>query len=227
MDKNGTQLFSPGNGRGTNARPKNLVFISSMLLAFLASPLTGDSANEEPREIIDWLQNSLIEAMKGGHEIGFTGRYKLLEPVVLGTHRLKSIARVALGRYWKDLSEEERTQFLEKLSILSVSGYASRFHKYQGEHFEVVAEETGKRGQIMIKCDLYLKDGDTIRLVYILSRAAGEWKIINVVARGISDLALKRAEYTSIMSKDGFPTLMEKITEQIKKIEQKHIDAGT
>ncbi len=227
MDKQGTQFFSKGISRGTKIGRKNPIFISGLLLAALVSPLTGFAANEEPRAIIDRLQESLIEAMKGGADIGFTGRYKQLEPVVLGTHRIKSIARVALGRYWKDLTVEEQDRFLEKLSILSVSGYASRFNKYQGEHFEVVSEETGKRGRKIIKSDLYLKDGDTIPLVYILSQSGGEWKIINVIAKGVSDLALKRAEYTSIMSTDGYAELMERITESIEKIKQKHLDEGT
>jgi phospholipid transport system substrate-binding protein len=41
------------------------------------------------------------------------------------------------------------------------------------------------------------------------------WQIINIIADGVSDLALKRSEYTSILSRDGFDVLIAKITEKI------------
>ena len=205
--------------RATGRKP---VWISIILLAILAHTPAAFSA-EEPQAVIDLLQESLIESMKGGPKIGFAGRYEALEPVVLETHRLKSIARVALGRYWRDLSEVEQATYLEKFYRLSVSGYASRFWKFKGEHFEILSEDTLKTGKKVIRSDLYLDDGDTIRFEYVLSQVSGKWKIINVIAEGISNLAIKRAEYTSIMSKDGFDSLLVKISESIKKLEIKHI----
>ncbi len=209
--------------RTTGRKP---VWNSIILLAILANIPAALSA-EEPQAIIERLQNGIIESMKGGPKMGFSGRYEVLQPVVLDTHRLKSIARVAIGRYWRDLSEEEQQTYLKLFSSLSVAGYASRFWKYQGEHFEILSEETLKRGQIVIKSDLYLKDGETVRLSYILNEVGGDWKIINVVAKGISDLAIKRAEYTSIMSKDGFDTLVDRISGNIENLEIKHIEEET
>ncbi len=209
--------------RATGIKP---VWNSIILLAILANTPVAFS-EEEPRAIVERLQNGLIESMKGGAEIGFSGRYQILQTIVLDTHRLKSIARVAIGRYWRDLSEEEQHSYLKLFSRLSVSGYASRFWKFQGEHFEIISEETLKRGQIVIKSDLYLKDEETIRLSYILSEVGGDWKIINVIAKGISDLAIKRAEYTSIMSKNGFDTLLDRISKNLEKLEKKHIEDET
>ncbi len=203
------------------------IAVATFLLAILAYPVGANSAEGEPRAIVDRLQSTLIEAMKGGAAIGFNGRYEVLQPVVLKTHRLKSIARVAIGRYWRDLSDEEQQTYLEVFSRLSVSGYASRFWKFQGEHFEIISENPLKSGKVVIRSILYLKDDDTIAFEFVLSEVGDEWKIINVIAKGISDLAIKRAEYTSIMSKDGFETLLDKISESIEKLENKHIEEET
>ena len=150
---------------------------------------------------------------------------------------LKAELKVTGGTHAGKLIPLAKSRFLigrgEDCQLRPASEQISRHHcVFSTDEFTVRLRDLGSTSGTFVNGEqlhgeVVLKDGDTIPLVYILSRAAGEWKIINVVARGISDLALKRAEYTSIMSKDGFPTLMEKITEQIKKIEQKHIDAGT
>lgn len=223
---NKIKVSSPQQVRKAAGQRLNYVSISVILLALTAYPLSVFSADES-QAVVNRLQESLIASMKGGAKIGFAGRYEVLQPVVLETHRLKSIARVAIGRYWRDLSEQEQKTYLELFSRLSVSGYASRFWKFKGEHFEIVSEDTLKTGKKIIRSDLYLDDGDTIRLEYVLSEVGGEWKIINVIAKGISDLAIKRAEYTSIMSKDGFDTLLVKISETIEKLKNKHIEEET
>ena len=49
----------------------------------------------------------------------------------------------------------------------------------------------------------------------------GKAQIINIIHDGISDLALKRAQYTSIIDRDGFPALLAKLVEKIAMYEEK------
>jgi len=50
----------------------------------------------------------------------------------------------------------------------------------------------------------------------MLKKKGESWRIINIIANGVSDLALKRSEYTSILKKDGFDALIIKINEKIE-----------
>jgi phospholipid transport system substrate-binding protein len=58
-------------------------------------------------------------------------------------------------------------------------------------------------------------------LEYLLEREAdGTWRIINIVADGVSDLALKRAEYQRLFASGGIEGLLaelERQTEQLNK----------
>jgi phospholipid transport system substrate-binding protein len=54
-----------------------------------------------------------------------------------------------------------------------------------------------------------------VKFDYQMKKKDEGWQIINIIADGVSDLALKRSEYTSILSRDGFDVLIAKITEKI------------
>ena len=48
-----------------------------------------------------------------------------------------------------------------------------------------------------------------------LQKDGGHWRIVNVVADGVSDLSLRRAEYTETMQKKGFTALIAHLKAQI------------
>jgi phospholipid transport system substrate-binding protein len=49
----------------------------------------------------------------------------------------------------------------------------------------------------------------------MLKKKGDNWRIINIIANGVSDLALKRSEYTSVLKREGFDDLIAKINEKI------------
>ncbi len=185
-------------------------------------------SNEDPSAVVDELQSTLIDIMKEGPEILYAGRYDRLEPVIKNTHQITYIARLTVGRYWRDLSEEEKKLFVDKFSSVVVSRYASMFKKYKGEYFEFVSEENLQRGNVILISDLYWGNGvDSTRFNYVLRQFENNWQIVNILVKGVSDLALKRAEFTSIIEKEGFESLLVKLTEKVEEVRQKQEEEGT
>jgi phospholipid transport system substrate-binding protein len=60
---------------------------------------------------------------------------------------------------------------------------------------------------------------DDVTLDYLLREAFGKWRIINVIAKGVSDLSLKRADYGAVINSQGFSSLIEKLKKQIAEFE--------
>ena len=46
------------------------------------------------------------------------------------------------------------------------------------------------------------------------------WLIVNVISEGVSDLALKKAEYSYIMEKDGIKSLLRQLTMKIEALKE-------
>ena len=172
----------------------------------------------EATHVVTELQESIMTIMKKGHDLGYTGRYQGISPTVKKTHDLDTIARLVVGRHWKELDTSQRSAFIETFRNLSISMYAGRFKDYGGERFNIVSETSLQRGNRKLVTSRFVKaDGETMTFTYILHQVHDQWKIINVSVNGVSDLALKRAEYGGILRKDGFPTLIERLKSQIRK----------
>lgn len=171
----------------------------------------------EATHVVTELQESIMTIMKKGHDLGYTGRYQRISPTVEKTHDLDTIARLVVGRHWKGLDASQRSAFIETFKDLSVSMYAGRFKDYGGEQFTILSETASKRGnRKLVTSHLVKSDGKKITFSYVLHQIHDQWKIISVSVNGVSDLALKRAEYGGILRKDGFPTLIERLKAQIQ-----------
>ncbi len=172
----------------------------------------------EATRVVTELQGSIITMMKKGRDLGYTGRYQSISPTVKQTHDLDTVARLVAGRHWKALDASQRSAFVEAFKDLSISMYAGRFKDYGGERFKVLSEQPLKRGnRKLVTSHLVKSDGEKVTFSYVLHQMHDQWKIISVSVNGVSDLALKRAEYGGILRKDGFPTLIERLKTQIQK----------
>jgi phospholipid transport system substrate-binding protein len=169
----------------------------------------------EPEQVVSTLHESLIKAMREGEKLGYRGRFDLLAPVVDQTHDLDFIARTTLGANWTRLDAEQQRTFLDVFRKLSIGTYAGWFKDYGGERFEFLERQSMPRDQIMVRSRLVQPSGETVRFDYILRQGKDGWRIINILADGVSDLALKRVEYRAILQRDGFPTLIDMLKKKI------------
>jgi len=60
-------------------------------------------------------------------ESDYEERYTLLSPIVHNVFDFTSISKLALGRHWKELTQEQQQLFQDTLAKLIASTYAQRF----------------------------------------------------------------------------------------------------
>jgi len=142
----------------------------------------------QPRAVVDALHNQLF-AVASDTALSFDERLAQLAPVVETSFDFNYIGRFILRRSWRDLQEQQ--------SLLITD----------------VGPASGERVQVDSR--LQTQDLD-LTLSYTLQAGAdNNWSIINVIADGVSDLALRRAEYSRVIKDKGFDGLMLHIDEQI------------
>lgn len=193
---------------------RKILFSFVFLLSLTVSSISF--ADElSARQVVEEFQNELLTVMKQGKALGFKGRYDKLDLSVRKSHDLPKIARIVVGKQWEELSAEQQTKLETVFSQLSVSAYAHNFKDFSGESFTFLSEEETGRGGVVIHSNLLIPGEKNVKFDYMMKKKDDGWRIINIIADGVSDLALKRSEYTSVLSKDGFDALIAKITEKI------------
>ena len=192
----------------------HLLIMTAMLL-YLPASWAQKPDTTSPVQTVNSLHRTLLKGMREGDKIGFQGRFKLLAPVINRTHDLGFIAHTILGKLWTKLDREQQHIFIRTFRKLSISTYAGWFKNYEGERFEFIEQKTIPRNQILVRSRLIKANGDTVSLDYILRQGKEGWHIINILADGVSDLALKRVEYRSILRQKGFTVFIDMLKEKI------------
>ncbi len=204
----------------------NKIFFVFFLICFgISSSFATTDSNKEDKtltesiqsakDIVLIFQNELLDVMKHGKALGFSGRYDKLKSMVIRSHDLTKIARIVVGKEWKKLSDEQKLKLNEVFKRLSISAYAHNFKKFSGESFQFISQNETARGGVIVHTLLVLPNDKDVKFDYMLKKKGDSWRIINIIANGVSDLALKRSEYTSILKRVGFEALIAKIDEKI------------
>jgi len=187
--------------------------IGILLLCFAQFSIAEEQTSA--KQTVEKLNTALIEAMKNAKQLGYKGRTAKLDPIVKETHEFNTIAQIALGSHWKELNDDQKKAFVDKLTELSVATYAAQFNGYSGEEFKYESEQSMKSNRITLRYELVAPKEKPVKFEYVLGQVNGQWVIINIVVDGISDLALKKAQYTSVIEREGFDNLLNKLNQKI------------
>jgi phospholipid transport system substrate-binding protein len=168
-------------------------------------------------KVVDALHENLISVMKDAKTLGYDGRFERLEPVISELFDVPFMAEKSIGRHWKTVDEENRARLLTTFERFTVANYAGRFTGYSGQFFETFREQTSKHGTVLVYSRLVSGNGETVQLNYRLRPAKDDgWRIIDVLLNGtISELALRRSEYSSLIQREGFAALMSALNKRI------------
>jgi phospholipid transport system substrate-binding protein len=197
-----------------------LLLLVPLLLASLhAAPGRADETEAgaaAARATVEQLYDALLEVMQRGEELAYEERYARLDPVLQQAYDLPFMSAKALGRYWKGLSEQDRRRWISAFTGLTISTYARRFDKYSGQRFEVLTVQPSRHETLIVRSQIVPVDEEPVELDYRLRGAEGDWRIIDVFMNGtVSELALRRSEYSSVFKRDGFEVLLSSLEEKI------------
>lgn len=191
--------------------PRFFAFLSLALLpawAGAAPPAAGS-----PVAVVDGLQSALIAGLR--HPQSCEARRRRLEPVVTRAFDFDLIAQKLLRRHWKDIGEEQRARFRAAIADTAVTTYASQFASAAADnstHFELSGGDSSAEGRVSAR--LLPASGDAVSFDYLLRQNGGDWKIVNVVAQGVSDLAVRSAQYEAQIARSGVDGLLTELEQR-------------
>ena len=200
-------------------RPLRLLGLTACLFALTAPPAAAEGAAASASAAIDALHASLLDVMRNAEALGYEGRADKLETVIPRHFDVDFMARKSLGSYWQKADAAGRQRYLDKFTQFMIANYAGRFDGFSGQSFVTRGEEPARMDTTIVKSTLIDPGDENVELNYRMRKVGDDWKIIDVYLDGtVSELALRRSEFVSIVKRENFEALLVALDEKIAKL---------
>lgn len=128
--------------------------------------------------------------------------------------------RLILAKNWRRASKEQQEAYLDLFRPYALDNLASKIRASSAqiplENFEIVkGEPVGKR-DVLVSTDLYWPGYPPYRLDWRLrSQDDGSFQAIDVMVEGISMVVSQRAEFASVIERQGLDGLLDQMRSQV------------
>jgi len=184
-----------------------------MLLAGLLPVLLGSqpahAAVSDPAAIqVQTLTDALLKSMRAGASESMAERYRALEPVIGQVFALPTVTRLAVGPDWAGFSPDDQKAVIAAFTRFTVANYAHNFRDYDGQKFEIDDNVMTRGSDKIVRSRIIPAHDVPVSLLYRMHEVDGAWKIIDVYSNGVSELALRRADFAAALGAGGAPVLI-------------------
>jgi phospholipid transport system substrate-binding protein len=189
---------------------------SALVCLALGSSVGAGEIESPPMRVVNRLHEALLGVLKQAEVLGYKGRLDRLAPALDDAFDMDFMAEKSLGREWTVLSEEQKKRWCATFKELTRANYAARFNRYSGQTFEMLAEEPAARETVLVRTKVVDPADESVSINYRLHETEAGWEIIDVYLKGtVSELALRRSDYTSVLKRDGFEALISAVHRKI------------
>lgn len=130
-----------------------------------------------------------------------------------------ALAEASLGTEWAARSDAEKAQFTDLLKQLVKKAYERNLKKILNYNVDYVGEEA-KEGAVLVKTKAKSKTNEReepVEIAFKMVQKGSAWKVQDIVTEGVSLVSSYRSQFTKIVKKDGFPTLVQKMKDKLAK----------
>jgi phospholipid transport system substrate-binding protein len=162
---------------------------------------------------IEAYYQQLMPTIQQAARLGVVERDRRFTPVFTAVFDIPTMTRLAVGPPWRDFSAQQQAAVRDAFARFIVAEYASQIKDYSGESFVVDPQTTpeARGGGEIVKTKLLQSNGRTVSINYLVRGG----RVVDIYLNGtISDLALRRDEFTSIIASGGADGLIKKLQER-------------
>lgn len=200
------------------ARTRILHFVLAVfLLAGLALPIAGGAAHanagnapdpeaSEARAFVRSVADRGIAFLSDG-ALTQDEKSRQFRTLINDSFDMNTIARFALGRYWRQASAAQKKEYLELFRKMIVATYSDRFSDYSGQGFSIDgSREIGKR-DILVSTSITppqdAEDSQQISVGWRVRRQDDTYQIVDVIVEGVSMSVTHRSDFAAVIQRGG------------------------
>lgn len=187
-----------------------LISVISVQAEGAAAEANPAPALDDAKLVINQLHADLLTILKRSEELGLEGRAKELKPILNESMNLLALGVGAVGRRnWRAWDQSQRDQFIDVFLEFMAASYAARFKSFNNQKFTIVGDRPGPRGSVILLTQVDSEARDTTNVDYLMMHRNDRWAIADIFLDGaISEVAMRRSEFSNILRSEGFEALV-------------------
>ena len=121
--------------------------------------------------------------------------------LVMSSIDIDFISQIVLGKYWKLISDDQKSDYLKAFRAYFISSYANRLDQYSGEKVVVISSNAAKK-YVIVKTNIVREGTETLKieLDWRLIKRDGSTKIVDLSIEGISLIIAERETFLSFLN---------------------------
>jgi len=181
--------------------------------ALALSAVEADPGAVQP---IRQLSDGLLRIMRAGSGTPFPQRFQMLTPEVDRAFDLSAVLQLSVGPTWSTLPPDQQTSLLAAFRRYTVANYVNNFDNYNGQRFDIQPDTKSlPNGEQLVQTKIVSASGDSHELDYVMRRASGGWKAVDVLADGsISRVAVQRSDFRRLVARGGAQALIQSLNQK-------------
>ncbi len=149
-------------------------------------------------------------------------RRKLLEQTVSERFDFEEMSLRALGAPWKQLSDQEKKEFVALFRTLLINTYREQIETYSGDGVQYLNERVEKAGDkeyAEVRTKIFLSDKSELRLDYkLINKDKTNWRVYDVVIQDIGLISNYQKQFTKIIRASSYQGLVDQLRAKSDKI---------
>ncbi len=116
-----------------------------------------------------------------------------------------AIGQFVIGRYWRNASEAERKEFLTVFEDAMVQRFLPLLAENSSERFHIgtVTPDSANENMALIDSRINRTEGEPYQVRWRVRESNGVFKILDIVAEGVSMAITYRSEYGAVLKSNG------------------------
>jgi phospholipid transport system substrate-binding protein len=202
--------------RGYNLRGILLTLVASASLLLPSVPSFAASAQpsvEAASRYVEALGNSAVETISSKTLDKETKRIKI-EQLFRDNVDIDWVGRFVLGRFWRQITDEQKSHYLKEYEAFLIQHYATRFVDYTGGSFKITGARDDSDNEYTVSMQIKSSDdaGEPVMVDYRVradgKKNKGGFVVFDIIVEGVSMITTQRSEFTSVVANKGMDYLI-------------------
>ena len=176
-------------------------------------------AQTAPDKLVKDVANDVLKSLREDPDLRTSNPTKmseLIEKKVAPHFDFERMARLAVGRNWREADDEQKKQLIEQFRQLLVRSYSTAYSAYRNIAVEVKpVRMNAADDDVQVKSEIKLPGGaPPVNVDYAMYKNDSDWKVYDVIVDGVSLVTTYRSTFAEEIRQNGIDGLIKSLREK-------------